>query len=70
MMKRIATGLGQRLAHYLNQPIRRYEPFDSSDPARVAAVLRPADVLLVDGNSRVSTAIKCLTQLTWADEMG
>jgi len=42
MMKRIANGLGQRLAHYLNQPIRRYEPFDISDPARVAAVLRPA----------------------------
>ena len=66
MMKRIATGLGQRLAHYLNQPIRRYETFDSSDPARVAAVLRPADVLLVDGNSRVSTAIKYLTQSTWS----
>ena len=43
MMKRIATGLGQRLAHYLNQPIRHYESFDSSDPARVAAVLRPKD---------------------------
>ena len=70
MMKRIATGLGQRLAHYLNQPIQRYESFDISDPVRVAAVLRPADVLLVDGNSRVSTAIKYLTQLTWADEMG
>jgi cell wall-associated NlpC family hydrolase len=66
MMKRIANRLGQGLAHYLNQPISRYEPFDISDPARVASVLRPADVLLVDGNSRVSTAIKYLTQSTWS----
>ena len=65
-MKRIATGLGQRLAHYLNQPRQRYEIFDISDPVRIAAVLRPADVLLVDGNSRVSTAIKYLTQSTWS----
>ena len=69
-MKRIATGLGQRLAHYLNQPIQRYESFDISDPVRVAAVLRPADVLLVDGNSRVSTAIKYLLNAGARSEAG
>jgi hypothetical protein len=58
--------LGRALAHYLNQPIRRYEPFAVSDPAKLAAVLRPADVLLVEGNRRVSTAIKYLTQSTWS----
>jgi len=30
------------------------------------ACLKPADVLLVKGNSRVSTAIKYLTQSTWS----
>ena len=70
MMKRIATGSGQRLAHYLNQPIRHYQSFDSSDPTMVTAVLRPADVLLVDGNSRVSTAIKYLMQSTWSHAAG
>ena len=66
MIKRLATALGRRLAHYLNYPARRYEPFAVSDPGKLASVLRPADVLLVDGNSRVSTAIKYLTQSTWS----
>jgi hypothetical protein len=66
MMKRFARAFGRRLANYLNQPLRKYESFDISDPARLAAVLRPADVLLVDGNARVSTAIKYLTQSTWS----
>ena len=28
--------------------------------------LQPGDILLVEGNSRVSTAIKYLTQSTWS----
>lgn len=66
MIKRFARACGRRLAAYLNQPRRKYESFDISDPSRLAAVLRPADVLLVDGNARVSTAIKYLTQSTWS----
>ena len=66
MIKRLTDALGRRLAHYLNHPNRRYEPFAISEPGRLAAVLQPADVLLVDGNSRVSTAIKYLTQSTWS----
>ncbi len=27
MMKSLASSLGHRLARYLNQPIRRYEPY-------------------------------------------
>jgi hypothetical protein len=66
MIKRFTRAFGQRLAQYLNQPLRKYQPFDISDPARLAAVMRPGDVLLVDGNTRVSTAIKYLTQSTWS----
>ncbi len=66
MIKRLATALGRRLARYLNQPIRRYQAFAISDPGSLAEILRPADVLLVDGNSRVSTAIKYLIQSTWS----
>ena len=66
MIKRFANACGKWLAQYLNRPIGKYESFDISDPARLAAVLRPADVLLVDGNARVSTAIKYLTQSTWS----
>lgn len=66
MIKRLANALGRRLAHYLNKPKRAYQTFAVSDPHRLAEVLQPADVLLVDGNSRVSTAIKYLTQSTWS----
>jgi Permuted papain-like amidase enzyme, YaeF/YiiX, C92 family len=65
-MKRIASRLSHRLAGYLNQPIKRYEPFAISDPQRLAAALIPGDVLLVEGNRRISTAIKYLTQSTWS----
>jgi hypothetical protein len=64
--KQIRRWPGDRLARYLNQPIRRYEPFAISDPQRLAAALIPGDVLLVEGNRRVSTAIKYLTQSTWS----
>lgn len=60
------SAIGRALAHYLSQPNPRYVPLATSDPARVAAALRPGDVLLVEGNSRFSTAIKYLTQSTWS----
>ena len=47
MIARLAAALGRGLARYLSQPIRRYEPFAVSDPVKLAAILQPADVLLV-----------------------
>lgn len=35
-------------------------------PERLLSCLQPGDVLLVEGNSRISTAIKYLTQSTWS----
>lgn len=32
----------------------------------VAGALRPGDVLLIEGNTRISAAIKYLTQSTWS----
>jgi hypothetical protein len=65
-MIRFVRTAGKALARYLNHPIRRYEPYAVVDPAVLAEVLQPADVLLVDGNTRISTAIKYLTQSTWS----
>jgi len=65
-MNSMMAFLGRRLAHYLNQPARGYEVFAVSAPQALAGVLQPADVLLVEGNRRVSTAIKYLTQSTWS----
>jgi Permuted papain-like amidase enzyme, YaeF/YiiX, C92 family len=66
MTNRVSGALGRALAHYLNQPVRGYEPFSITDTSKLAAVLHPADVLLVEGNRRVSTAIKYLTQSSWS----
>lgn len=58
--------LGRRLAHYLAQPRTRHANPSTSDPSLLAQTLRRGDVLLVEGNSRFSTAIKYLTQSTWS----
>lgn len=57
---------GRAIANYLNQPVRGYEPFSITDPEKLATALQPGDVLLVEGNRRISTAIKYLTQSTWS----
>ena len=58
--------LGTRLGHYLSQPIHSHGTAAATDPARLMACLRPGDVLLVEGQTRVSVAIKYLTQSTWS----
>lgn len=58
--------IGHLLAGYLEKPVQGYEPFTPSDPEALRATLRPGDVLLVEGNNRVSGVIKYLTQSTWS----
>jgi len=58
--------IGLLLARFLEKPLSHPPPFDAVDPATLHAILRPGDVLLVEGNSRVSLAIKYLTQSTWS----
>lgn len=43
-----------------------YEPYTPSDPESLQRALDPGDVLLVEGNQKVSAAIKYLTQSTWS----
>ena len=57
--------LGRGIAQYLSKEIGR--PGGSLADARlVAEVIRPGDVLLVEGNTRMSAAIRYLTQSTWS----
>lgn len=58
--------LGLLLARFLEKPLSHPPPFDAIDPAALQACLRPGDVLLIEGTSRVSLAIKYLTQSTWS----
>jgi Permuted papain-like amidase enzyme, YaeF/YiiX, C92 family len=58
--------LGLRLSRYLSEP---GHTAGTAEPTRIdllAHMLQPADVLLVEGTSRVSSAIKYLTQSTWS----
>lgn len=58
--------IGRALGSFLNQPIKNSNALPAPNFDLLSATLRPADVLLVEGNSRVSTAIKYLTQSTWS----
>src|SRR5215471_11470934 len=58
--------IGQLLASYLQKEVPGYEPFTPSDPEYLRSVIEPGDVLLVEGNNRISGIIKYLTQSTWS----
>lgn len=57
---------GDKLADILARESSGYEPFTPSDPETLERVLRPGDVLLVEGNQKISSGIKYLTQSTWS----
>jgi Permuted papain-like amidase enzyme, YaeF/YiiX, C92 family len=65
-MNWMLTGVGRRISRYLQDVEVGYEPFTPSDPDALRAALRPGDVLLVEGNNRISGVIKYLTQSTWS----
>src|SRR5881397_2923319 len=58
--------VGKLIASYLQKEVPGYEPFTPSDPEHLRGVIQPGDVLLVEGNSRISGIIKYLTQSTWS----
>lgn len=62
----LSRSVGKLLARYLSKPIKGYRPGATGRLERLRATLQPGDVLLVEGDTRVSTAIKYLTQSTWS----
>lgn len=58
--------IGTRIAAYLSKPIRDFEPLVVGTEAAWTQKVEPCDVVLVEGNTRVSTAIKYLTQSRWS----
>ncbi|MGA0586528.1 YiiX/YebB-like N1pC/P60 family cysteine hydrolase [Dyella sp. KRB-257] len=58
--------LGRRLADFLSKPRASETHVGTSRFELLRATLRPGDVLLVEGSSRFSTAIKYLTQSSWS----
>lgn len=58
--------IGRGVVRFITRTKRQSGPIDAKALARLAAALRPGDVLLVEGGMKVSTAIKYLTQSTWS----
>ena len=57
---------GRWLAGRLGQETRGEEPYIPSEAKALRRTLRVGDVLLVASNSKISTAVKYLTQSTWS----
>ncbi|GAB2694723.1 YiiX/YebB-like N1pC/P60 family cysteine hydrolase [Aliiglaciecola sp. 3_MG-2023] len=60
------TWIGDKIAHFLQKPSPTYQSETTCEPEALIQTLKKGDVLLIDGVSRVSTAIKYLTQSTWS----
>lgn len=64
-MGRVLRWLSGRLAAYLSKQVTQ-NSIPTSSYQQLAQTLEPADILLVDGDTRISVAIKFLTQSTWS----
>jgi hypothetical protein len=58
--------VGKALARYLSTPRAGAQTGTPPDPRKLLQCLQPGDVLLVEGSTRISSAIKYLTQSTWS----
>jgi hypothetical protein len=58
--------LGRAFARYLSQPRHDRVHVSTSRPELLPLTIQPGDVLLVEGSSRISVAIKYLTQSSWS----
>jgi hypothetical protein len=63
---RIGNAVGDKLAAFLSKPSTQYRTFSTLSEDQLTANLQPGDLILVEGNSRISSAIKYLTQSTWS----
>ena len=65
-MELITERIGNALAKFLSKQVRQSIQVAMVTQEQLLANLQPADVLLVEGNTRISTAIKYLTQSSWS----
>lgn len=56
----------RQIIDYLTKPLPHYQRFVWNDPQALRRHIRKGDVLLVDGDNRVSQIIKYLTQSCWS----
>ncbi|MBE8220314.1 MAG: lipo-like protein [Alphaproteobacteria bacterium] len=66
LFRKIFRFFGRMIIRYIQKPTGNYRPYQFIPLAELESCLKPGDVLLVEGNQRISTAIKYLTQSTWS----
>ena len=58
--------LGGWFVDYITRPREEYRRWFFNDPVRLKSRIRPGDVVLVDGDQRVSQVVKYLTMSPWS----
>lgn len=66
MIRPVLRFFGRMIIRYLEKPILNYRSYQFLPLAELEANLQPGDILLIEGNQRISSAIKYLTQSTWS----
>jgi hypothetical protein len=66
MRLRLRDWLTERITRFLTHPVGRYEQRYHNDPVLLKRHIRKGDVLLVEGDQRVSAIIKYLTHSSWS----
>ena len=56
----------ERLTRYLSEPLRHYDLRGRNDFDLLKSTIRKGDVMLVEGDQRISAVIKYLTQSSWS----
>ena len=65
-MNRVLNFISDRLVAFLNHDVKGCHSCTTNSAAALGRAIQPGDVLLVEGTSRVSSAIQYLTQSTWS----
>jgi hypothetical protein len=66
MYQQLKQWISDQILRYLDTPTSRYAPFFAPPIDILRQCLEPGDILLIEGNTRLSATIKFLTQSTWS----
>jgi hypothetical protein len=66
MFRYISRFFAKLIIRYIEKPLANYQAYQFIPLAELESNMQPGDILLVEGNQRISSAIKYLTQSTWS----
>jgi hypothetical protein len=66
MFDKLKERISAAILRFLSKPTVRYAPFFAPEPEVLRETLKVGDVILIEGNTRLSAIIKFLTQSTWS----